>query len=91
MKPEKLHKTPEERKLRSRQRRDASENELVSIGIILFAAVIGCVIFIGDVGRGRTFAGLIILCVAVPMMAIFWLHEPFWNFVRRLREKSRNE
>ncbi len=91
MKPEKLHKTPEERRLRFHQRKEARENELVAIGILVAAAVIGCVVFIGDVGRGRTFAGLIILCVALPMLAVFWLYEPFWNFVRKLRDKSRSE
>lgn len=90
MRRDPVHKTPEQRKLRSRQRRESRENEKVAIGLILAPAIIGCLIILSrlDVGRGRTFAGLAILCVAVPTITFFVLYDPFWNFVRRLRKKN---
>lgn len=85
------HRPKQERQTRASHRRETNENEKVVIGLLIAAGVIGCYLFARtvDIQNGRSLAGAAVLCFAVPTLLFFFLYEPFWNFVRRIRNRRK--
>ena len=76
-----------ERLARIAKLRSANENEKVLVALIFAVLFVGCVILGSTLEmRGiRWLPGVLILCLVLPTLALFFFYGPVKRLVRRLR------